>query len=261
MRDDGGSAQCAGRGGDMTGSEGLRVWGRHLEDELSAVEAVIAYAVNDGSVRQSTEWVRGRHAPLNVFPTRGAFDAFIDVAWDPQRVFFVRQVPALRFDTVHGGVLVTDAWGDTDYRTLRAKAGVSALRVGAPLLQVARRVEELRGLRPAGQMPAIIVQPTGWQEIEVLRPRVHLRAWSSMAMSTVDAQGNDQAVCEWAVEPHRIARTGALAVVRACESGNDARAIAQGRAEMVAARRRAATRGGVDVLGGIADLERFANQW
>jgi len=238
----------------MNEGQAVVLWGRHLEDELAYIEVVVTYVLTHGPIDAPTAWVRGRLAPVRTFATREALDAFVSAAWFPEHVFYLRQVPGLRFDTGHGSVTVTDVWGETDYRTLRNKAAKQSLRVNSPLLHVAARVDELRVPRGDQLEPVIVVSLIGLQETEPLLPRARLQAWSSCT-----GWPSDGPRCEWISEPNDISRSGATAVVKAFREVNDPDAIQAGLSLMDDARRCAAQNAGVDVTGGIAELERYAN--
>ena len=89
----------------------MREWDRYLEDELVGVEMVMMNALTSGSIHLPTSSVRGREAQPDLFATSEQAEAVVDSAWNPDIAFNVRQVPALRFDTLHGSVVVADLWG------------------------------------------------------------------------------------------------------------------------------------------------------
>ena len=80
----------------------MREWGRYLEDELVGVEIVIMNALTSGSIHLPTSSVRGRDAQPDLFATLEQAEAVVDSAWSPDIAVYVRQVLALRFDTLHG---------------------------------------------------------------------------------------------------------------------------------------------------------------
>jgi len=146
------SAKCA----DVAEGDGgmlMREWGRYLEDELVGVQMVIMNALTSGSIHLPTSSVRGRDAQPDLFATLEQAEAVVDSGWSPVIAFYIRQVPALRFDTLHGSVVVTDLWGETKYRPLRGVKARPALRIHAPLMAVAERVDAMRymrGVHPSG---------------------------------------------------------------------------------------------------------------
>lgn len=237
---------------------GAREWGRHLEDELALVEVIVAYVMSHGPIDAPTEWVRGRESPLRVFATRDSVDAFIASACFPEHVFYLRQVPALRFDTMHGAVMVTDVWGDTRFRALHGKHGRGSLRVDTPLVHVAQQIQKLRQPPNAVPQPVLVVTSIGWQDTELLLPRMRLRAWSSYAAWKDDAAYLGPS-CDWWQEPHSVERAGVTAVARAFRTMNDPGVIAAAEHRLAVAHEAAAATAGVDVHGGIVDLERYAN--
>ena len=238
------------------GSASLSAWGRHLEDELAGVASIVMTAVSVGSAEDPTAWVQGREAPLRLFRTSDEANAFIDATWDPARVCFVREVPALRFDTVHGSVTVTDVWGDTRYSVLRGARAQAALRIDTPLLQVARLVGSMQARRRTGELPVIVVEPIGWAETTLLPARTRLGAWSSYA-SWAGEIGESEVERSWAGEPNPLRAGVAVSIAGVFALANDRVALDRARASVVRAQRSVAAVDGVDVARGIADLERY----
>lgn len=237
----------------------IETWGRHIEDELTWVEAVVTYAVTHGQIDSPTAWVRSRHAPLSVYTTRAAVDEFIDRSWFPEHVFFLRQVPSLRFDTVHGSVVVTDVWGDTGYRTLLGRHGRDVLRLNTPLLRVAQRVLALSTATRKATEPRIETARVGWQITEPLRPRMRLQAWSSVATWPDDSETYGPK-CGWVPEEYRVDRAGANRVVKAFLEVNEDADLAAAETRMSRLRKKVADDDGLDVGHGIALLEDLANR-
>ena len=229
----------------------MREWGRYLEDELVGVEIVIMNALTSGSIYLPTSSVRGRDAHPDLFATYEQAEAVVDSAWSPDIAFYVRQVPALRFDTMHGSVVVTDLWGDTKYRALRGVKARPALRIHAPLMAVAERVDSMRALRDV-RPSDVVVTAVGWGETEALRPRVALRASSSYALG--DADGLRR---EWIPEPNAYDRAGLRAVVGEFLRENDPTVVSEADGRFQSARRRIEGHDGVDVDAGIAAMESY----
>jgi len=233
----------------------MREWGRYLEDELVGVQAVIMNAVTSGSIHLPSSSVRGRAAQPDLFTTLEQVEAMIDSAWLPDIAFYIRQVPALRFDTLHGGVVVADLWGDTKYRALRGVKARPALRVHAPLMAVAERVDQMRAMR--GVRPRdVVVTAVGWDEVDTLRPRVALRASSSYTRRDADGQR-----LEWTPEPNPYDRAGLRAVIAEFLRENDPTVVSEAEGLLQAARRRREGQDGVDVDAGIAAIENYLDRW
>ena len=211
----------------------MREWGRYLEDELVGVEMVIMNALTSGSIHLSTSSVRGRDAQPDLFATYEQAEAVVDSAWSPDIAFYVRQVPALRFDTMHGSVVVTDLWGETKYRALRGVKARPALRIHAPLMAVAERVHSMRALRDV-RPSDVVVTAVGWGETEALRPRVTLHASSSYTAG--DGVGLRR---EWIPEPNAYDRAGLRAVVGEFLRENDPTVVSEADERFQAVRRRA----------------------
>lgn len=186
---------------------GLGRWSKYLEAELTGLQLVTVHALTSGSINEPTSWIRGRAAEPTLHLTADTVCASVDAAWTPGFVFYWREIPSLRFTTEHGSVIVTDLWGDTQYRTLRGVKARSALVLDAPLIRAATRVEMLCS---KGSTSPVLVTVAGTQRVELLRPRVPLRAWSSCAAGDDDVGF----VCQWVAEENAYDRAGARAVIR-----------------------------------------------
>lgn len=241
----------------MAGQLLSEVWGRHLEDELVWVEPVLTYVASHGPVDAPTDWIRGRESPIEVFSNRDHLYAFLEETWFPERVFYVRQVPALRFDTEHGSVVVTDIWGETGFGALRLKRSAGLLRIHAPLFPVAKTVAVLAGTPRGGVWPRFQVSRISFAPTEVLRPRVKLLAWSSYS-SWPGGELASHPVCEWAVEPNSYQRRGVMAVGKAFLQVNDASEVQRAKA-LVDRRSGAPSTNPASISTAIARLERYAN--
>ena len=77
-----------------------------LDVVVRSVEMVIMIAVTSGSIHLPTSSARGHDAQPDLFATLELAEAVVDSAWSSVIACYVRQVPALRFDTLHGSVVV-----------------------------------------------------------------------------------------------------------------------------------------------------------
>ena len=186
---------------------GMGRWGKYLEAELIGLQLVRVHVLTSGPIEDPTSWVRGRIAEPTLYLTEEAATSAIYETWQPDRVFYWREVPSVRFITAHGSVVVTDLWGDTQYRTLRGVNARAALTLDAPLIRAATRVEMLSA---KSRSSTVIVTVIGPECVEPLLPRGSLRAWSSYAIR-LDAGGYE---CMWANEVNDYKRAGARSVLR-----------------------------------------------
>jgi hypothetical protein len=186
---------------------GLGRWGKYLEAELMGLQIVRVHVLTSGPIEDPTSWVQGRIADPTLYLTAEAVHTTIEGSWAPDWVFFWREVPSVRFITDHGSVVVTDLWGDTQYRTLRGVKARAALTFDAPLIRAAERVELLSAM---SKTSPVIVTPIGPDCVEPLLPRGSLQAWSSYAAP--DHEGGY--TCLWAKEANDYNRAGARSVMR-----------------------------------------------
>lgn len=192
---------------------GLGRWGEFLEAELTGVQLAVTHALTIGSITTPSSWMRGRIAEPYFYLTADAVRAAVDAAWMPDLIFYWREIPSIQFMTAHGSVIVTDLWGASRYRTLRGAKARPALVVDAPLMRAASRVEMLCS---KGSTSPVLVTKVGTQEVDPLKPRVPLRAWSSYAAWDGDAGD----VCQWILEANAYDRAPIRAVIREFYAAN-----------------------------------------
>lgn len=186
---------------------GLGRWGAFLEAELTGLQLVTVHALTSGSIDVPSAWIRGRITEPTLYFNRDAVMAAVDAIWLPDLVFYWREIPSVCFQTAHGNVIVTDLWGDTHYRTLRGVKARPALRLDAPLIRAAERVEMLCH---KGSRSPVLVTLAHHELVEPLLLRAPLRAWSSHAAADEEAGE----VCAWIAEANDYGRADARAVMR-----------------------------------------------
>ena len=140
-----------------------------LESHLTNVEVVAVYALSTGHVNDSLDRVRSG-ADQRFLLTREKVEAALAALWEEDRVFFVRMIPALRFDSRHGCIVVADVWGNSEYRSFTGKHGQRYLQSTTPLLTIANAAE-----REGGSDTWIAVAQRG--DTEILAPRRPPRSW------------------------------------------------------------------------------------
>ena len=223
-------------------------WGRHLEDELVGVAPILLYIASHAPGESPTGATRGRDATLHVFISQSDFEQWATEIWRPDRAVYGRQVPAIRFDTVHGSVAVADVWDDTGFDFLHRKPGNRALKVNTPLSHVAGWISQAERTVVDEDFPMFVVHAIGWAKTEPMPPRARFKAFASYATDdgfTLLNDGNDDD------------RSGVRRVIRAFKSINTEAARVEARAALERASASAADLSGVDVFGGIAAIERF----
>ena len=186
---------------------GLGRWGQFLEAELIGLQLVTMHALTSGTIDMPSQWVRGRSAAPTLLLNADDVKTVVDATWLPDVVFAWREVPSIQFVTEHGSVIVTDLWGDTQYRSLCGVKARSALTLGAPLIRAATLVEQLCH---KGSTSPVLVTLVGNERVDPLRQRVPLRAWSSYA-NPHEVKGEE---CAWLADENHYNRAGARAVLR-----------------------------------------------
>lgn len=223
-------------------------WGRHLEDELVGVAPTVLYVASHAPGESPTGEIRGRNATLYVFTSQSDLESWAADVWLPDRAVFGRQVPALRFDTIHGSVVVADVWDDTGFEFLHSKPGNRVLKVNTPLAHVAGWISRAARTVVDDEFPIFVVHAIGWAETERMPPRAPFRTFASYATDDGFTLMNDG---------YEDDRSGVRGVIKAFRSINTKAVREEARATLDRARASAAEIDGVDVHGGIAALERF----
>lgn len=244
----------------MTTSSWPSGWGRHLEDELVGVAPILLYVASHAPGGSPTGAIRGRSATLHVFTSQGEFEDWAAEIWRPDRAVYGRQVPAIRFDTLHGSVAVGEVWDDTGFEFLHRKPGNRALKLNTPLSHVAGWISQAARTPVDDEFPVFVISPIGWAETEPMPPRGPLRGFASYASMEPEDEYDDHV---WGGGFHFVNdgndadRSGVRGVIKAFKSINTEAARREASVALDRARTAAADVGGVDVSGGIADIERF----
>lgn len=177
-----------------------------LESHLTSVEVILCRALTHGSISDSTESIRGRGAKPTIHFTEKSMVVEIDSVLDfhVDEVFAVREIPALRFDSDHGSLVIADLWGDTRYRPLTGAKGRSLLNHLTPLITIAEAAKQEASQTPHSQ---VVIAVIGAEETEVLKPRHRLVAYSSFRNPEVGD-------FRWADDENNYKATDARAVKR-----------------------------------------------
>lgn len=244
----------------MTTAPSPSGWGRHREDELVGVASILLYVASHAPGESPTGEVRGRHLPLHAFTSESAFLEWGEGIWRPDHVVYGRQVPAVRFDTIHGSVAVADVWDDTGFAFLHRRPGSRALKVNTPLSHVAGWISHASRTVVGDDFPSFVVHPVGWAKTEPLPPRARLKAYASYLMGDGPVRGegiSSGGGLTWVNDGNDSDRSGVRGVVKAFRNVNPEQVREEARAAWDRASASAADMGGVDVPGGIAAIERF----
>ncbi|MBM3685574.1 MAG: hypothetical protein FJW85_01020 [Actinobacteria bacterium] len=235
-------------------------WGRHLEDELVGVTPILLYVASHAPGESPTGEVRSRGAALHVFASEWAFLEWGQEMWRPDHAVYGRQVPAIRFDTLHGSVAVADVWDDTGFEFLHRRPGNRALKISTPLSHVAGWISHAERTVVDEEFPVFVVQTIGWAETEPMPQRARFRAYASYLMGDglvrgggIEAEGG----LTWVNDGNDSDRSGVRGVVKAFKSINTEAVRAEARAAWERASASTADPSEVDVYGGIAAIERF----
>lgn len=237
-------------------------WGRHLEDELVGVAPILLYVASHSSGESPTGEIRSRSATLHVFTSQSDFEEWVAEIWRPHRAVYGRQVPAIRFDTVHGSVAVGEMWDDTGFEFLHRKPGNRALKVNTPLSHVAGWISQAARTPVDGEFPVFVISPIGWAETEPMPPRKPLRGFASYAAEEFATAYSDylrEGGYRLINDGNDADRSGVRGVIKAFRSVNTEAARIEARATLDRARSVASDVGGGDVNGGITQIERFLN--
>ncbi|MCF8530936.1 MAG: hypothetical protein K9G12_06900 [Candidatus Nanopelagicales bacterium] len=156
-----------------------------LESDLTGVEVIKCVVLTHGWIHDSTESVRGRGARPSLHLTEdsmfGEINSIVDSSPDP--VFAYREIPALRFDSNHGSLLVADLWGDTLYKPFTGIKGRKYLTDTTPLLRIAQAAQAQAAKTPGSQVSVSVI---GQEKTTPLKPRGHLLAFSSYTIFSDD---------------------------------------------------------------------------
>lgn len=227
-------------------------WGRHVDDELVGVVPVVVSFGCVVPIEADVGEVWGSATPRQLLMNKAGMQAFGQARFSPEESVHVWEMPGLRFDTLHGSVVVVDRYNDTEFAFLRSKEGRRALRVNTPLRNVAALIHWAGQTRYEEEYPELLVAALGWRETQPLT-RASLRHHVAF---TSDTPGDSS--IEWGGGPRpptRLASArheGSLAASIARKSAM--RPYSPGRALGRAA---SAETEGVDVHAGIADLEMY----
>ncbi len=240
-------------------------WGRHLEDELVGVAPILLYVASHASGESPTGEIRSRSAALYVFTLQSDFEEWAAEIWRPDRAVYGRQVPAIRFDTVHGSVAVGELWDDTGFEFLHRKPGNRALKVNTPLSHVAGWISQAARTPVGDDFPVFVISPIGWAETEPMPPRKPLRGFASYAEPESATAYSDylrDGGYRLINDGNDADRSGVRGVVNAFRSVNTEAVRREARDTLDRARLAVADVGevdvgGVDVDGGITEIERF----
>lgn len=219
-----------------------------MEDELVCVAPILLYVASHAPGESPTGEIRSREAPLYVFTSQPDFEDWAAEIWRPDHAVFGRQVPALRFDTLHGSVVVADVWDDTGFEFLHSRPGNRALKVNTPLAHVAGWISSATCAVVDDAFPVFVVRAIGWAETEPMPPHAPFRNFASYATDdgfTFINDGNDDD------------RSGVRGVIRAFKGINTKAVREEARAALDRASASAADMSGADAHSGIAAIERF----
>lgn len=226
-------------------------WGRHVDDELVGVVPVV---VNFGCVvpiEADVGEIWGGATPRQLFINRADMQAFGRARCSPEDSVHVWELPGLRFDTIHGSVVVVDQYNDTEFAFLRSKEGRRALRINTPLRNVAALIHLAGQTRYEEEFPEMLVVAIGWRETQPLT-RASLRHYVAFLSDTP----GDSSI-QWGWRQEDADATGVRAARRIFSSVNrkevrDEALLAWERARVASAEAQ-----GVDVHAGIAEIERY----
>jgi len=153
--------------------------GLTLESELIGVQVVSLYAMQYGTVQQRVNDWRGRAGTSYLFYS---FDEAVDgvlARHDYEQIYYIRMIPALRFNSDHGDLLVADLYGDCKGKPFTGVKGRQILTLQTPLLTIASAARSCAEKHPEAQ---VVVKVIGDQEMEELPKRAPLRSWSSQSL-------------------------------------------------------------------------------
>lgn len=138
--------------------------GQVFESHLTGLAVVTVYVMTHGNIRHSTESVRGREATPSIYFNQNTIDTQIqhvfNTEFDP--VFAVRMIPALRFDSQSGSLLVADLWVDTKYKPFTSAKARELLSPTTPLIAIANAARAQASETPGSQVTVSVIgnEPT-----------------------------------------------------------------------------------------------------
>jgi hypothetical protein len=226
-------------------------WGRHVDDELVGVAPVLlnlaCVVPNEPGVGE----VWGNATPRQFLVNKADMHAFGRARCSPGATVHVWEVPGLRFDTVHGSVVVADRYNETDFAFLLSKEGRRALRLNTPLRSVAALVHWAEATLGQEGYPEFFVAAIGWRDTEALT-RASLRHYVAFAPEVPR-----DSPFEWGWSPEDVDSSGVRAARKVFVSVNTKKARDEAMLLWEQARAASAETDGVDVHAGIADLEIY----
>lgn len=181
-----------------------------LESDLTGVEVIKCCVLTHGWIQDSTESVRGRDAKPSLHLTEDSMFGEINSILDsnPDFVFAYREIPALRFDSNHGSLLVADLWGDTSYKPFTGVKGRKYLTDTTSLLRIAQAAQAQAAKTPGSQVTVSVI---GQEKTTPLKPRGRLLAFSSYTIFS-DDPADFWAQLEWAEDGNDYKATHARSV-------------------------------------------------
>jgi hypothetical protein len=245
-----GCCQTSRRGFEVKKSL-FSAWGRHVDDELVGVAPVVlnlaCVVPNEPDIGE----VWGNATPRQFLVNKADMQAFAQARWSPESSVHVWEVPSLRFDTVHGSVVVADTYNESQFAFLRSKEGRRALRLNAPLRNVAALIHWAEATPGEEGYPEFFVAAIGWRETESLT-RASLRHYVAFAP---EVPGDSP--FEWGWMSEDVDSSGVRAARKVFVSVNTKEARDEAMLLWEQARAARAETDGVDVHAGIADLEIY----
>lgn len=229
----------------------LAAWGRHLDDELVDVVPVVLNVGVVVPIDMTLGDVYSPETPGRLLVNKADVHAYAQENWTRWTPVHVWEVPGLRFDTIHGSVVVADRWNDTEFAFLTTKAGRRALKINAPLRNIAGLVHWAEHTPGPEGFPEFHIAAIGWRETDRLTqamPRHY---------STCAADDLEDSTFEWAQEYEDVSFEGVRAVRKAFRTVNSKECRDEAKRAWDLARAASDENDGIDVHAGIAQLERY----
>ncbi|MCX6421611.1 MAG: hypothetical protein NT180_04495 [Actinobacteria bacterium] len=170
-----------------------------LDSDVTGFEVVYGYVLTFGSVHSPTVEIRGRDAIPSLLLSEDTALTAMHALWVPERVFAIRSIPALRFDSTAGSLLVADLWGDAGYWAFTYATSRHLLTLGIPMSAIATAAEQMRVGNSRRPPATILLRATTPEETTILPPRGRLPYVTSMMI--------DDYFVGWAQEQNRYPRT------------------------------------------------------
>jgi len=169
-----------------------------LDSDVTGFEIVYGYVLTFGSVHSPTIEIRGRNAVPSLLLSEDTALTAMHALWVPERVFSIRSIPALRFDSTAGSLLVADLWGDSGYWAFTYAKSQHLLTLGIPMSAIAAAAEQMRIGNSRRPSATIFMRATTPEETTVMPPRGRLPYVTSMMI--------DDYFVGWAQEQNRYPR-------------------------------------------------------